>query len=261
MMKRTLAVAACAGLMLSICGSQIALGTQASINKKFKNKTGEPRNDLRWWVEEHVKDSILSQWSDVFPNFDAEEYSDTHNGQVDEWTTLIWSGATVEDGSSAYACVKMNKPVEFYKNAWWSNGGLALEPVAGCASTYLRTDPELHVVAPADTEGRALDVFNYGYAVLDSPLDLSELTVENPTIPWVSAPGSVTLSDGQDIVAATITADLGQYVVWKMSVNFHGDPLENTGYVITQEQLPEPSAPLFLGMGTLGLLLRRVRVR
>jgi len=227
------------------------------INKDFKNTTGSDVNDFRWFFQGDIRGAIVDTYEDS-PFSSPPEIGITLPAVT---TRISWSGGVVQNGSSAHFGIlvdrdKLPQGFRFFQSPWWTINGDLFRQVAGSATIKIQGDPEIIAVAPYDPTDRSLFVFDFAYAILDSPLALAQLTFNNPAIPFIHIPGSATIPSGGEIGIANIpSVNPGQFIIWQMSVNFSGDPLGNAGHVIMQEQKPVPettSTLSLLALGTLG---------
>jgi hypothetical protein len=156
------------------------------INKDFKNTlaAGESRDDLEWVVKGDVRDAIVDTFTGApFSGKPSTSLIPSLNS-----TLVVWSGGVVDVGQTVHVGLEIDKDklpagtseVSFTRNAQWSQGGLGTDFVAGCATATIEGDPTIRVQAPDDLGGRLLDVFDYAYAVVQSPLPLSDLSTVSP---------------------------------------------------------------------------------
>ena len=232
------------------------------VNKDFKNVTGENRDDLEWFINNHVKDAIVNTYTGA-PFTGAPKVEELGPAPT---TLVTWSGGTVADGETVHVGLlfdkdKLPEAFRFRSSTKWTLGGVAKERVAGSAVFDLFGDPQILLRAPLDPSDPPIDVFDFSYAVVSTPFPLSELTFNNPAIPFIPVPGSHTLFPGDELLVASIDANFGDYVVWQMSVNFSGDPTEDAGHVIMQlQKTPESSTLGLFFVGGLGIaLLNRMK--
>jgi len=242
-------------------GSEPVLASLIWVNKDFRNTTGENRNDLTWFIQGHIKDAIVDSYT-------GTPFSGSP--QVDELgpaptTEVKWSGGNVSSGGEVHVGLLIDKdklpdPFRFRRSSFWTLDGILKEQVPGSGVVDLVGDPEIHILSPTDPGDPSLYFFDFSYAVVSNPFQLSELTWDNPLIPWISVPGSTTLAPNGDFLAATIPADPGNYVIWQMAVTFAGDPVDSAGHIIMQQQkVPEPSTIVLILIGILSFRFLPIR--
>jgi hypothetical protein len=221
------------------------------INKNFTNETGHNRNDVDWEFEDAIAHKIVRIISP--PKLGHVEIAGTGSG-ANKITKVRWAdwsqpdvwGDGVPPKGRVNCCVKINWRTEAEKKGWkrdpyWTLNGDEMETVAGCASVTYTTVSEdsigILLGNTANPDDPALYVDEFAYALVDEPLELPELTWDNPAIDWVTMPWYGTIPPLGSIHLGTIPdASPGDYLITQVGVNFISDPPSHKGHIVVQSQ-------------------------
>lgn len=208
------------------------------INKDFRNTTGEERNDLHWWFERAIGHRIMEVST-------PPELPHLEIGASGSTTALGWSQGVVPNREDVHAGVKINwgdeaPPHRFAHSSRWSLDGVVEERVAGCASIQVDelADPIAITVAnTADPGDPWLVVDAVSYALLEAPVELSELRWNNPAIPWVPTTYGALVPPAGRAHLGPIPGAVGDFLIVQCAVNFAADPDRNAGHLIVQTRI------------------------
>lgn len=220
------------------------------INKDFTNSTGEDRNDLHWYIDGAIVDKVVEVYKpDELPHI---EFVGTGSPAS---TEVRWSGGTVPDDTTVHCGIKVNwgdrnNRKKFLRPPHWTLDGVVREEVAGCGLTDFTFTPSTVAVDVNNTlspESPPLEVRDFAYAFVVSPLELPDLTWNNPIVPWTPTTWQGIVPPGASLPLGIIPENHpGQYLVIQFAANFAGDPPFNAGHIIMQvaaeSGVPVPAA-------------------
>lgn len=235
------------------------------INKDFTNNTGTKVNDLHWTFSGLIERKIVAVYvPDELPKVRIAGTGAPGTTKVD------WEGGEIDKNETVHCGIRVNwgsdEPIpakRFYKSCYWTSNGEVVPggKVAGCASVNLDTSLRaigVGVENTEDLEDPPLEVDEFSYALLETPVELGELTWDNPVIPWVSMPWQGTIPPAGSIDLGTIPrapCANEDVVITQFAVNFSGDPPENKGHIIVQRVVRKKGIPAVSEWGLVVLTL------
>jgi hypothetical protein len=228
------------------------------INKDFSNVTGESRNDLHWYFDGAIVNKIV----EVYKPADLEHVEFVAGGSPAS-TEVRWSGGDVADGATVHCGVKVNwgrkeDRKKFTRAPRWTLDGVVKEEVAGCGLTdftFTETSVDVDVHNTLSELDPPLEVTEFSYAFVPEPLALSELTWNNPAIPWTPTSWAGAVAPGSTMRLGTIPDnEPGTFLVIQFAANFAGDPPLHAGHIIMQVQA-ESGGPPIPAASTWGLVV------